>query len=77
MERESLEELLLTHMLISALKRLNASIGIGDEETKQVLNELKLKTFGAKHAKQIFNYQTSNLFLVIFEQCSLQREISH
>ncbi|MGB9694203.1 MAG: type I restriction endonuclease, partial [Fervidobacterium sp.] len=56
LERESLEEPLLTPMLIRALKRLNADIGIGDEEIKQVLNELKLKTSGAEHCKQILNY---------------------
>ena len=56
LERESLEEPLLTSMLIRALKRLNDNKGIGDEEIKQVLNELKLKTTGAGHAKQILNY---------------------
>ncbi|MGB9694200.1 MAG: type I restriction endonuclease, partial [Fervidobacterium sp.] len=56
LERESLEEPLLTPMLIRALKRLNTNIGIGDEEIKQVLNELKLKTSGAEHAKQILNF---------------------
>jgi type I restriction enzyme R subunit len=55
LERESLEEPLLTPLLIRALKRLNANIGIGDEEIKQVLNELKLKTIGAEHCKQILN----------------------
>jgi type I restriction enzyme R subunit len=56
LERESLEEPLLTPNLIRALKRLNANIGIGDEEIKQVLNELKLKTSGAEHCKQVLNY---------------------
>jgi type I restriction enzyme R subunit len=56
LERENLEEPLLTPMLIRALKRLNANINISDEEIKQVLNELKLKTAGAEHAKQILNY---------------------
>jgi type I restriction enzyme R subunit len=56
LERENLEEPLLTPNLIRALKRLNAQIQIGDEEIKQVLNELKLKTSGAEHAKQILNY---------------------
>jgi type I restriction enzyme R subunit len=56
LERESLEEPLLTPTLIRALKRLNADIQIGDEEIKQILNELKLKTSGAEHAKQILNY---------------------
>ena len=56
LERESFEEPLLTPMLIRALKRLNANIGIGNEEIKQVLNELKLKTSGAEHCKQILNH---------------------
>jgi type I restriction enzyme R subunit len=55
LERESLEEPLLTPNLIRAMKRLNASIDIGDEEIKQVLNELKLRRSGAEHAKQILN----------------------
>ena len=56
LERESLEEPLLTPNLIRTLKRLNANISIGEEEIKQVLNELKLKTSGAEHCKQILNY---------------------
>jgi type I restriction enzyme R subunit len=56
LERESLEEPLLTPMLIRALKRLNAKIGIGDEEIKQVLNELKLRTSGSEDSKKILNY---------------------
>ena len=51
LERESLEEPLLTPNLIRALKRLNANINIGDEEIKQVLNELKLRTSGSEDAK--------------------------
>src|SRR3989304_10302231 len=56
LERENLEEPLLTPTLIRALKRLNANIGIGDEEIKQVLNELKLKSSGSEGSKQILNY---------------------
>jgi len=56
LERENLEEPLLTPALIRALKRLNANIGVGDEETKQVLNELKLRTSGSEDAKKILNY---------------------
>jgi len=56
LERESLEEPLLTPIFIRAVKSLNANISIGDEEIKQVLNELKLKTSGAEHSKQILNY---------------------
>src|SRR3990170_4890495 len=56
LERENLEEPLLTPALIRALKRLNANIGVGDEEIKQVLNELKLKSSGSEGSKQILNY---------------------
>jgi type I restriction enzyme R subunit len=56
LERENLEEPLLTLTLIRALKRLNANIAIGDEEIKQVLNELKLKSSGSEGSKQILNY---------------------
>jgi type I restriction enzyme R subunit len=35
---------------------LNASIGVGDEETKQVLNELKLRTSGSEDSKKILSY---------------------
>src|SRR3990170_2327274 len=56
LERENLEEPLLTPTLIRALKRLNANIAIGDEEIKQVLNELKLKSSGSEGSKQILNY---------------------
>jgi type I restriction enzyme R subunit len=67
LERESFEEPLLTPVLIRALKRLNASINIGDEEIKQALNELKLKTAGAEHAKQILNYLKHGI-LIKFEK---------
>jgi type I restriction enzyme, R subunit len=56
LERESLEEPLLTPALIRALKRTNADIGIGDEEIKHVLNELKLRTSGSEDSKKILNY---------------------
>src|SRR3972149_8244383 len=56
LERENFEEPLLTPALIRALKRLNASIGIGDEEINHVLNELKLRTSGSEDSKKILNY---------------------
>src|SRR4030066_2432685 len=56
LERENLEEPLLTQALIRALKRLNASISIGDEEINHVLNELKLRTSGREDSKKILNY---------------------
>jgi type I restriction enzyme R subunit len=51
LERESLEEPLLTPVLFRQLKHK-----IGDEEIKQALNELKLKGRGIEHAKQVLNY---------------------
>ncbi|MCW4002451.1 MAG: HsdR family type I site-specific deoxyribonuclease [Candidatus Bathyarchaeota archaeon] len=56
LEREATEEPLLTAAFIRALKRLNADICIGDDEVKQVLNELKLRGSGSEDAKKILNY---------------------
>ncbi|MCW4046865.1 MAG: HsdR family type I site-specific deoxyribonuclease [Candidatus Bathyarchaeota archaeon] len=56
LERESQEEPLLTPAFTRALKRLNKDIGIGDDEVKQVLNELKLRGSGSEDAKKILNY---------------------
>lgn len=56
LERENLEEPLLTPALIRALERLNADIAIGDDEIKQALNELKLRSSGSEGSKQILNY---------------------
>lgn len=67
LERESLEEPLLTPTLIRALNRLNTDIGIGDEEVKQALNELKLKGTGIEGAKQILNHYKLGI-LIKFEK---------
>ncbi len=56
LERESFSEPLLLNNLVRVIKRLNADKGIGDEELKHVLNELKLKGSGHEGAKQILNY---------------------
>ena len=56
LERESTEEPLLTAAFIRALKSLNKDIGIGDDEVKQVLNELKLRGSGSEDSKKILNY---------------------
>jgi type I restriction enzyme R subunit len=61
LNRESLEEPLLTNNLLRALNRLNADIGIGAEEIKQVLNELKLKASGIEGSKQILNFFKSGV----------------
>lgn len=55
LERESLEDPLLLS-LPRALKRNNQSLGVGEEETRQVINELKLKSTGIDAAKDIINY---------------------
>ncbi len=56
LDREATEEPLLTAAFIRALKSLNADIGIGDDEIKQVLNELKLRGSGSEDSKKILNY---------------------
>ena len=56
LERENFEEPLLTPVLIRALEKINGGIGVGDEEIKKVLNELKLRTSGSEDAKKILNY---------------------
>ncbi len=56
LERESFNEPLLLNNLARAIKKLNADKGIGDEELKHVLNELKLKGSGNEGLKQILNY---------------------
>ncbi|MEN3016312.1 MAG: HsdR family type I site-specific deoxyribonuclease [Candidatus Methanosuratincola petrocarbonis] len=71
LERESFEEPLLTPVLKRALKHLNADIGIGEEEIKQTIDELKLKTSGAEHCKQILNNLKDGV-LIKFEK---EREV--
>ena len=56
LERESTEEPLLTTAFIRTLKSLNKDIGIGDDEVKQVLNEVKLRGSGSEDSKKILNY---------------------
>jgi len=56
LERESFGEPLLLNNLVRAINKLNADKGIGDEELKHVLNELKLKGSGNEGLKQILNY---------------------
>jgi type I restriction enzyme R subunit len=56
LERESLDEPLLTPVLIRALERINEDLEIGDDEIREVINELKLKSTGIEGVKQILNY---------------------
>ncbi len=56
LERESFEEPLLVSVLTRVLNNLNTEKGLGEAEVRQVLNELKFKTAGAEHVKQVLNY---------------------
>ncbi|MGC9101430.1 MAG: type I restriction endonuclease, partial [Caldisericum sp.] len=56
LEREGLEDVLLTPVLIRSLYKLNSDIGIGDEEVKQVINELTLRSTGSEGIRQILNF---------------------
>jgi type I restriction enzyme R subunit len=56
LERESLDEPLLIPNLIRSIKKLNKAKEIGDEEIRQVLNDLRLKSTGQEGAKHILNY---------------------
>ena len=56
LERESLDDPLLTKNLIRKIKKFNEDQDIGDEEIRLVLNELKLKSSGQEGAKHILNY---------------------
>ncbi|MEM3556076.1 MAG: HsdR family type I site-specific deoxyribonuclease [Candidatus Micrarchaeia archaeon] len=56
LKRESYEEVLLISNLTNALKKLNSHMGLGGEEIKHVLNELKLKPSGQEGSRQILNF---------------------
>jgi len=56
LEREGLDEPLLIPTLVRALGRINRKSGIGNEEIKKVLNELKLTGTGIEGAKRILNF---------------------
>jgi type I restriction enzyme R subunit len=56
LEREAVEEPLLVPNLIRAVERINASLGIGDEEINRVVNELKLTGTGVEGAKRILQF---------------------
>jgi len=65
--RESFEEPLLVNNLIDALKRINRGKGLGGEEIKNALNELKLRTAGSEDAKKILNFYKFGV-LIKFEK---------
>ena len=66
LERESFEEPILLS-LPRLLEKINKSKGIGNEEIKQVLNELKLKSTGIEGNKQILDGFKFGIPVVIIE----------
>ncbi len=56
LERDSYEEPLLIPNLVRAIKRINKDTGIGEEEIKRVVSELKLTGTGIEGAKRILNF---------------------
>ena len=61
LERESFEEPLLTSALMRCLKRING--WMGDDELKQVLNELKLRSSGIEDSKRILRYFKEGVYV--------------
>ena len=61
LERESFSEPLLLNNLVRAIKRLNKDKGIGDEELKHVLNELKLKGSGNEELDSLYQKLMENV----------------
>ena len=56
LERESLEEPLLIRNLVREIKSINLRQGIGDDEVRQVLNELKLRGSTVEGIKQTLGF---------------------
>jgi len=73
LERESYEEPLLIPVLARALERINKESGIGDEEIKKALNELKLTGTGIEGAKRILNFYRSGILVKSEKDRELKR----
>ena len=56
LNRDSFEEPLLTSNLVRKIEEINKDIGIGEEEIRLVLNELKLKGSGQDGCRHILDY---------------------
>ena len=56
LERESLEEPLLTQAVIRSIKRLANDERVGQSEITQAINELKLRGYGPEDKKKILNF---------------------
>jgi type I restriction enzyme R subunit len=56
LNREENDEPLLIPTLMKAVKRINEGIGVGGEEIKKIIDELRLKPTGPNSSKDILNY---------------------
>ena len=61
LERESFEEPLLTSQLVRCLRTINP--WMGDDDVKQVLNELKLRGAGIEDSKKILRYFKEGVYV--------------
>ncbi|HEC77377.1 MAG TPA: HsdR family type I site-specific deoxyribonuclease [Thermoplasmatales archaeon] len=61
LQRIDLEEPLLIGDLTNALRRINEGIGLGEEEIRKVINELKLRGAGIEGVKQILYFLKSGV----------------
>ncbi|MFA6530557.1 MAG: HsdR family type I site-specific deoxyribonuclease [Candidatus Micrarchaeia archaeon] len=61
LERESYEEPLLTSQLVRCLRKIN--LWMGDDDVKQVLNELKLRGAGIEDSKKMLRYFKEGVYV--------------
>jgi type I restriction enzyme R subunit len=87
LERESLDEPLLTPVLIRALRRINTDLNIGDQEINETIKELKLKSPEINGSKQVLSFFKSGVpikfekertvnFVRLFDYKNIQKESS-
>jgi len=71
--RDSLEEPLLIKRLINAIKRINNDLGIGDEEIKEVLSNLRILGSGPEGNKQVLTYLNEGMSIKFEKENLLKR----
>jgi type I restriction enzyme R subunit len=72
LERESLEEPLLVNNLVRAIKRINA-VSLSDEDIKNVLNQLKLKSSTAEGVRDVLNFLKNGISIKLEKTKELER----
>ncbi|MDD3726377.1 MAG: HsdR family type I site-specific deoxyribonuclease, partial [Candidatus Ratteibacteria bacterium] len=72
LERESLDDVVLLS-LPRLLKKINKNKGIGNEEIRQVLNELKLRSTGIEGNKQILEYLKFGILVKLEKERTVER----